>query len=473
MKTLDKIFAGNLIEVANSIKNKEISPVELVVGLLDRIERVDPKLNSFITINRKEAINTAKEREEEISRGEYRGPLHGIPIGLKDIFDTKGLKTTVGSKIYENNIPNEDAPVVTQLKTAGAIIIGKLNTHQFAYGPTGDRSYYGPVANPHNIKKMTGGSSSGSAAAVSAYLCYGALGTDTGGSVRIPASFCGIVGMKPTYGSVSKRGIHPLSWVLDHVGPMTRTVTDNAVLLNAISAYDTEDPDAINRKPEDFTKLIGENISNITIGVPTNFFFENLDEEVDKLVQQSIKLFEKLGANIAPINFANIDRISQAHKVILCSDAYAIHEKNLIDFPDYWDEEVKERLLTALDIKGFEYANAIRMRQLAKKEFDQALEKVDTILTPTVTILPPEVNGRYIGNRKGEEQHIRWTITKLTSPTDLNGFPSLTLPCGYSSKDMPVGVQLIGKEYEEAKLYQIGYALEQALSLKVAKFDIE
>lgn len=473
MKTLDDIFASDLVEVANGIKNGEVSPVELVNGLLDRIKKVDLKLNSFITINRKEALDIAAEREKEIKLGEYRGPLHGVPIGIKDIIDTKGLKTTAGSQIYENNIPNEDAPVVKHFKSAGAIIIGKLSTHQFAYGPTGDRSYFGPVANPHNITKMTGGSSGGSAAAVSACLCYGALGTDTGGSIRIPSSFCGIVGMKPTYGSVSKRGVYPLSWGLDHVGPMTRSISANAVLLNVISTCDKEDPDSIYREPEDFTRLIGQDINNITIGIPTSFFFDNLNQEIKQLMQKTIERFENLGASTIPVDLPNMERMTEAHKVILRSDAYAIHEKNLIDYPDYWDEEVKERLLTALDTKGFEYANAIRMQQLAKKEFEQALEKIDVLLTPTMSVLPPEINGRHVGNAKNEEQHIRWTITKLTSPTNLSGSPSLSLPCGYSSGGMPVGVQLIGKEYEEAKLYQIGYVLEQDLSLKVAKLNIE
>ncbi|GGB43720.1 amidase [Lentibacillus populi] len=464
------LYANSIAGLSVKMKDGGVSPTELVKDLIARIERIDKDLNSFITFNRN-ALVIAEEREQELQFGKYRGPLHGIPIGLKDVIFTKGIRTTMGSEIFKDYIPAKDAFVVEQLKKAGAIIVGKLNTHQFAYGPTGDRSYYGVVANPHDKSKMSGGSSSGSAAAVAACLCYGALGTDTGGSIRIPSSFCGIVGMKPTYGSISKRGVYPLSWVLDHVGPMTRTITDNAIMLNAIIAYDKEDPDAIYRKPEDYTRLIGKDVKDIKIGIPEEFYYEDLDAEVDTCIQDAIKCLERLGVKMTTVNIPSMHEFSEAHKVILRSDAYAIHAQNLLDYPTKWDDEVKERLITALDTKGYDYAKAMRTQKLAKQEYREVLDTVDALITPTMSILPPNINERHTGKDKSDEHHIRWTITKLTAPTNLSGFPSLTLPCGFSADRMPIGVQLIGKEFDEAKLYQIGYALEQALLVEVPVFD--
>ncbi|MEH7522867.1 amidase, partial [Bacillus sp. JJ1503] len=316
-----------------------------------------------------------------------------------------------------------------------------------------------------------GGSSSGSAAAVAACLSYGAIGTDAGGSIRLPASFCGIVGMKPTYGTVSKRGMYPISWIQDHVGPMTRTVHDNALILNAISGFDSEDPDAIYRKPEDFTRLIGKDIKGTSIGVPSNFYFEDLNEEISKKVEEAITILEALGVRITRVALPNIEKFLDAQRVILSSDAYAINREGLEGFPDLWDDEVKERLLTGRYIRGFEYATALQTRKLAKKEFNDVFEKVDVILTPTTSILPPRINERFIGNDQNAIV-VRQIISKQTSPTNLNGFPSLALPCDFSSEGLPIGIQFIGKEWEEAKLYQFGYALEQELSLTTAKLNI-
>ena len=468
---LEDLFTKDLTELAYRIKNREVSIVELVNGLLERVHSLNKKINSYITIN-EEAVDTAKTMDNEIGKGNYKGPLHGIPIGLKDLIDTQDMKTTKGSKIFEHFIADSDAFIVQRLKESGAIIIGKQNTHQFAYGPTGDRSYYGAVKNPYDLTKMSGGSSSGSAAAVAACLCYGALGTDTGGSIRIPASFCGVVGMKPTYGTVSRRGVYPLSSTLDHVGPITRSIKDNSIIMNVIQGYDDKDQGAIYRKPEDFTRFIGKSLNRLTIGVPDQFYFDNLDEQVNTVIDQTIRLLETLGATIVRVDLRNMERISEAQKVILRSEAYAIHENNLKDHPDDWDDEVKERLNTAFKDKGFDYVKAMRVRQWSRKEFNELLANIDALLTPTMAILPPKINERHIGFEKNDENHIRWTITKLTAPTNFIGLPSLSLPCGFSSDGMPIGVQLIGKEWDEARLYQIGYALESELKLNLAKLII-
>lgn len=463
---IKNLFYKNLHELGNLIQKRELSVVELMRGIMRRIHTIDPKLNAFITVNTN-ALQDAKQADEEISQGNYKGPLHGIPIGLKDMIYTKEMKTTMGSKIFENFVPDNDSVIVRQLKEAGAIIIGKHNTHQFAYGPTGDRSYFGPVKNPYDLTKMSGGSSSGSAASVATALSFGAIGTDTSGSVRIPASFCGIVGMKPTYGTLSKRGVFPLSWSLDHLGPMTRTVTDNALLMNIVQGYDSEDPDATYRKQEDFSRRIGQDVRDMKVGIPKNFYFDGLHPDIHKIMKQTMKQLEHLGVNLVPVDLLHMDDISEAQRVILRSEAYVIHEENLKKYPNEWDEEVKERLMTAFKNRGFEYAHALRVRSLTQREFQKTLQHVDAILTPTMSLLPPKINERHIDDEQNEESHIRWTITRLTAPTNLTGLPSLTLPAGFSTDGMPIGVQLIGKAFAEATLYQLGHALEQALDLQM------
>lgn len=472
MKTTEELVTYDIEKVSQLIKEKKLSPVELAEQLLKRIEELNPLINAFITVDKDAVLKQALKAEKEIDNGAYKGPLHGIPIGLKDLIYTKNLKTTMGSEIYQNFVPTYDAAVVGKLEEAGAIIIGKLNTHQFAYGPTGDRSFFGAVRNPYDLEKMTGGSSSGSAAAVAACLCFGSLGTDTGGSIRVPASFCGVVGMKPTYGLVSKQGVYPLSWTLDHIGPLTRTVKDNALLLNALAGYDPADPSSVQHESEDFTREIGKSIEGMKIGLPSKFFFDDMNEEVRVAVDKTIEVLRNMGAVISSVDLPNIEKFSDAHKVILRSEAYAVHEQNLKDYPDKWDDEVKERLYTALETKGYEYAQALQARQLAKEEFNAILKEVDVILTPTLPILPPKIDERHVNIEKYVGQHIRWSIIKLTAPTNLNGFPSLSIPCGFSAEGMPIGIQLIGREFDEATLYQVGNALENKLSINTAKYDV-
>lgn len=472
MKTIKDFVTYDIMKLSKLIKEKEVSPVEVTIQLLDRIEALDSSINSFITVDREDVLAQAKKAEEEIEAGQYKGPLHGIAIGLKDLIYTDNMRTTMGSEIYQNFVPEYNATVVEKLKNAGAIIIGKLNTHQFAYGPTGDRSYFGPVKNPYDTQKMTGGSSSGSAASVSACFCFGSLGTDTGGSVRVPASFCGIVGMKPTYGRISKHGVYPLSWTLDHVGPLTRTVGDNAVLLNSLAGYDPNDPNSVQSETEDFTRFIGKGIEGMKIGVPSTFYFDDMNGEVRQVIDQTIDALRELGAKIIPVSLSNLENFTEAHRDILRSEAYAVHEQNLADYPEQWDVEVKERLLTAHDTKGYEYAQALQTRQLAKDIFNEALEEVDVLFTPTLPIVPPNIDERHVDIEKYAGQHIRWSIIKLTAPTNLNGFPSLSLPCGFSSEGMPIGAQFIGREFDEAKVYQFGHALEQKLSINTAKLTI-
>jgi aspartyl-tRNA(Asn)/glutamyl-tRNA(Gln) amidotransferase subunit A len=466
-----QIYQWDLATLAKSIREKEVSPVETAAALLKRIEKVDKKLNAFITVLHDEVMTSAKQSEQEVMDGKIRGPLHGVPVGLKDIVYTKGIRTTMGSESFKNHLPGYDAAVVEKLKGAGALIIGKLNTHQFAYGPTGDRSYYGPSRNPYDTNRITGGSSGGSGAAVAAGLCYGALGTDTGGSVRIPSACCGIVGMKPTFGRVSKYGVFPLSWTLDHVGPMTRTVRDNAIMLSVMSGHDPRDPYSIQRDPEDFTRHLHEDIKGSVIGIPTGFYFENVDEEILASMREVISLFKSLGAQIKEVAIPYIYEAWQAHQVVLRSEAFAIHKERVASEPDKYDDLVKERILTGQDTKAYEYVDAEQLRIKSVQGFHKVLQEVDVILAPTLAILPTEVFQTEI-TRYGERRLVRGEITRLTGPTDLNGLPSLTVPCGFSPQGLPIGFQLIGGRLNEAKVYQFGHAFETACQIPTLKTDI-
>lgn len=452
----------SLSKLSQAIKNKEISPVDVTQALLERIDNIDGHINSFITILHDEALREAKQAEEEIMSGQIKSPLHGIPIGLKDIIFTKGIKTTMGSEIYQDYVPKHNATVVDKLKEAGSIIIGKLNTHQFAYGPTGDRSYFGPVRNPNNLSKMSGGSSSGSAAAVSADLCYGALGTDTSGSIRIPASFCGIVGMKPTSGRVSKYGVFPMSWILDHVGPMTKSVEDNALVLNALIGNDPKDPYSVFKDKEDFTRYLHKGITGTVIGIPSTFYFEQLESEVQQEINKALTIFKELGATIREIDIPDLTKITEAQHVILKSDAYAVHESRLREYPEQWDIEVKERLFTGAEPKAYEYALALQKRHWAINEYNKVFKEVDIIAGPTVAILPPDIEQRELDIDGYKGQHIRWPMIKLTGHANMTGFPSLSLPCAFSSSGLPIGLQLTSKAFDEANLYRFGYAFEEA-----------
>jgi len=296
MSHSNNVLEWNIAQLSESLQSKQVSPVEITQASLNAIAEKDPELNSFITVMEEEALQKAKQAESEIFSGNYKGYFHGIPIGLKDLIHVKGIKTTFGSEIYHDFVPDYDAEIVKRLEHAGAIIVGKLNMHACAYGATGDRSFYGPVKNPHNLNKIAGASSSGSGASVAASMLYASIGSDTGGSVRLPASCCGIVGMKPTFGRVSKHGAMPLCPTLDHLGPMTRTVTDNALMLNILSGFDAKDPYSVDSAPEDFTRRIHKGVSGKKIGIPISFYFDIIHPEVQKIFDLSVEKLKLQGA---------------------------------------------------------------------------------------------------------------------------------------------------------------------------------
>ena len=453
---------GTLAGLARALKEGTVSQVEATEAVLRRIGERDGELNSFVTVAPGRALEAARRAEREMGAGRYRGALHGVPVALKDLVSTAGLRTTMGSAFFEDHVPGEDAEVARRLEGAGAIVVGKTNTHEFAYGTTGDRSRFGPVRNPHDPARISGGSSSGSGAAVAAGLAYGAIGTDTGGSIRIPAAHCGIVGMKPTFGRVSKRGVFPLAWTLDHVGPMTRTVEDNAILLSAIAGHDPEDPYSVRRDPEDFARALRRGVRGGTVGVPSGFYFEGLDGEVAERVAEAIGVFGGLGAQVRPVAVPLLRETLDAQRLVLAAEAYAVHAQRLRTDPERFDEEVRERVAAGEAPRAHEYAVAQRRKLASFRAFGRALETVDVLVAPTVPIPATGIGEREV-RIGGREEPIRAALNRLTGPTNLNGLPSLSVPCGRTASGLPVGLQLIGRPFDEATLYRYAHAFEEAI----------
>ena len=457
--THDDILPRSLAALSREIGEGRLSPVEVVRTLLARIE--GDETNAFITVTAERALEVASLAEREITAGRRRGPLQGVPLALKDLISTRDVRTTMASNFFAEHVPDRSATVARKLEDDGAVLIGKTNTHEFAYGPTGDRSFFGPTRNPNDTGRITGGSSGGSGAAVAAGLCYGALGSDTGGSIRIPAALCGIVGMKPTFGRVSKAGVFPLAWSLDHVGPMTTTVEDNALLLNALAGHDPEDPCSVDLAAEDFTRDLERGVRGGVIGLPASFYFEHLDGEVARRVDEAAGVFSSLGADVREVEVPHLWDTLHAQRLILAAEAYAVHEERLETEPDRFDDQGLERLLNGENLKAYRYANARQRGLRSGLEFADVLREVDVLLTPTVPIPAPEIGQRET-TIDGYEEAVYSALTRLTGPTDLNGLPSLSVPCGTTATGLPVGLHLIGRPFDEATLYRFGHAHEQA-----------
>ena len=454
----------SLAALAAALRERRLSPVEVVNALLERIDSEDTKLNAFITVLPERALEQAARAEGEILAGEYRGPLHGIPIGIKDLIYTEGIRTTMGSAFFEDYVPDHSATVVSKLEEAGAILIGKTNTHEFAYGPTGDSSRFGPTRNPRDLSRIPGGSSGGSGAAVAAELCYAALGSDTAASIRVPAALCGVVGMKPTFGRVSKSGAFPLAWTLDHVGPLSRTVEDNAFLLNALAGYDAQDPFSVDRLAEDFTRNLRRSVRGGVVGLPTSHYFEHVEDEVERRVREAVEVFRSLGADVREVEIPHLPETLKAQRIILAVEAYTIHEERLKNEPERFGDEISERLRDAEHLKAHRYAKAQHVtKRRSLEEFERILGEVDVLLTPTTPIAATKIGQREV-NVGGHEELVFSALTRFTGPTNLNGLPSLSVPCGLTSTGLPIGLQIIGRPFDEATVYRYGHAYETAAS---------
>ena len=441
----------SIAETSALLRQRQLSPVELTEAILGRIDQLEPKLHAFITISRDEAIEAARLAETEITSGKYRGPLHGIPVGVKDTHYTKGIKTTAGTPLLADFIPSFDATVVARLKDAGAILIGKTNLPAFSFG--GDT----PSHNPWDLSKPTGGSSGGSAAALAAGMLQGATGGDTSGSVRFPATLCGVVGMKPTYGMVSRYGVIPISYSLDHVGPMTRTVEDNALMLNVLAGYDPQDPSSSDVAIPDFTRGLGKEVRGMTIGIPQSSLFEGYHPDVMKVFQAALQVFERLGAKVTAVELpSTMNIMSAAHRIIRISEAASYHEPFLASQANqYGKDRLESSYSPRRDVEAgslitvVQYLRAQKIREAFRKQMNELFEPLDVFITPG----RPEPAGVPIGAPQWFNLSVLFNLT---------GFPALALPAGFSTSplDMPVGLQVSAKPFQEETIYTLAYAYE-------------
>ena len=445
-------------EAAAGLRAHRFSAVDLATAAISRIDRHNPALRAFITVTAGQALEQARQADRELAAGQDRGPFHGIPVALKDLFATRGVLTTAGSKVYENWVPGFNATVVEKLLAAGAVLLGKLNMHELAYGITSANPHFGPVRNPWNPLHSPGGSSGGSGAAVVAHMVFMAMGTDTGGSIRIPASFCGTVGLKPTYGRVSRFGVLPLGFSQDHMGPLTRSVRDAALALNAIAGHDPRDPTSSRRPVVDYVPDQDCSIRGLRIGFPENFFFEHLHEDVESAVRGAIARAQSLGAVIKPVRLPDMHALNAIARIVLLSEASAVYEPFLEDRgrfgPDVLALLDQGRLVPATD-----YINAQRLRRKMRRQFAQVWQDVDCLITPATPSPAPRIGDTTI-RLGGRDEDVRLASTRLVRGVNALGYPALSLPCGLSASNLPVGMQIIGPAFQEALLLRVGATLE-------------
>ena len=451
----------SIADAAELVAGRQLSPVEIVDAHLRRIDAIDGALNSFITLLRDESMAAAREAEGAIASGGHIGLLHGLPIGLKDLYYTKGIRTTMGSKIMGEFVPDADAAVTERFHAAGAIVIGKLQMHEFALGATSENPHYGPAHNPWDTGRMTGGSSGGSGSAVASGQCMGALGSDTGGSVRIPASLCGIVGLKPTFGRVSRYGVYPLSWSFDTVGPMTRTVRDAALVLNAIAGHDSRDLSSSRRPTEDFAERLEDGISGVRIGVPREYFFERTDPQVTDAVREAASVLEGLGASVDEVSIPVLEHSQTISTPISQAEASQIHTEHLRDRAHDIGADVRGRLYQGALIPATDYIKAQRARTVYNARMAEAFQRFDALIAPTCPVGAPKLGERTVQVGDVAEPTLA-LLSRLTRPFNVSGVPTVSLPCGFTSYGVPIGLQIAGRPFEDAAVLRIAHAYEQA-----------
>lgn len=459
---MNELRMQSIEKLAPLLKDKQISPVELTESVLFQAKAENELLNAYINIYSSQALQDAKKAEKEILNNDYRGSLHGIPIGLKDNLYMKDKITTMGSKIHQNFKPEFDATVVQKLKKSGAILTGKLNMHEYALGITTNNPHYGPCRNPWERTRIPGGSSGGSAAAVSNHMATAALGTDTGGSIRIPASACGIVGLKPTYGRVSKHGCFPEAWTLDHVGPMTKTVQDAYTLLQAIEGFDKIDPMSLEISNTYTFKSGSKSANKIVIGINESFYFNNVDFKIESLIKEKIAMLEGLGINFEMVEIPTLKYCEYALTITDMAEASTVHHDNLLSRPQDFGKDIRPILELGKAPSAVDYLQAQQIRYKLNEEFDNVFERVDAIISPTIPIVPPEI-GEDKAFINEEEVDLFDNMLRLTSPSNFTGHPALSLPIGFVS-EMPVGVQLIGGKLKDKELLNLGKIIENTVA---------
>ena len=445
----------SIVETSELLRKGKLSPVELTKKCLAQIEKLNLTLNAFITVTAELALTQARAAEAEILRGRWRGPLHGIPLAVKDLIDTAGIRTTAASAVFKDRVPAEDADVVRRLKNAGAVLLGKQNLHECAYGGSSMISYYGEVHNPWDPARIAGGSSGGSAASVAAGLGYGAIGTDTAGSVREPAALCGIVGLKPTYGRISVRGVIPLSLSLDHMGPIARTVADAAATLQAIAGYDAKDGNSVDMPVPDYLASLRQQWRPPRIGVPRKLFFEDLDPAVASAVEEALGVLSALGGNLSEIEIGvPTDRTLQA------AESYANHAEFVARSPELYQPETLRRIRTGEDISAGEVEQRRRELKQIRSEVHKVFEGVDVLVTPTTPV--PAAAIEELQQDLDLLRPHELLLLRNTRPVNVWGLPAISIPCGFTTAGLPIGLQIIGPHWKEEGVLRLAYAYEQA-----------
>ncbi len=450
----------SIFEASDLLKKRAVTPLELVEACLTRIDSIDQDINSFITLTPEPAIKAARQAEKTFykakeSNGGSINPLYGIPIGYKDLYETAGIPTTAGSSFFKNNCPELDSRVVEYLKKTGAISLGKLNMHEIALGVTNVNPHYGACRNPWAPERIPGGSSGGSAAALAAGLIYGSMGSDTGGSIRIPSALCGTVGLKPTRGRISLRGVIPLSWTLDHAGPMARCVMDAAALYDCTKGYDPDDPFSINPPQFQTSGQLSEGIKNWRVGIASDEYFSRVDPEVSQAVSQAGNVFSELGAIVESIPFPGAQEAAEINGLITACEAAAFHHQRLKDAPEGFGPDVLTRLQTGSGYSSREYINARNIQAGLTRKFEQFFEKFEILLTPTTPVAAPLI----VGPDAVEQARL---LTRFTAPFNLSGLPAISIPCGNTGAGLPIGLQIAAGKWKEREILRAAYAYEQA-----------
>jgi aspartyl-tRNA(Asn)/glutamyl-tRNA(Gln) amidotransferase subunit A len=436
--------------LSSLLRRRRLSAVELVAQCLDRAEKLQPRVNAFITITRHVALRQARKADLEIRRGEYRGLLHGIPMSLKDLFLTKGIRTTAGSLIFGRFIPSVNAAVVDRLSAAGAVLLGKTGLHEFAFGATNVNPHFGPVRNPWDPDRMSGGSSGGSAAAVVCGLGVYSIGTDTGGSVRIPAAACGCVGIKPTYGLVPTSGVIPLSTTLDHVGPICRSVRDAAIVLDCLAGKSGR---------SGFARSLSPVLRGMRIGIPKDYFFDRLEKAVRARVVEAALEMERAGARLRDVSVIGMSETAELASDITVAEALAYHRDWLGGKPELYGEDLRTRMQQACGMTAVHYITALQRRREYSARLESALEEVDILLAPTTPVVAPRLATTEVSFGRVRED-VRVALLRLTRPANLSGLPAITVPCGFSQDVLPVGLQLIGRRWGEQTVLNAALAYE-------------
>jgi aspartyl-tRNA(Asn)/glutamyl-tRNA(Gln) amidotransferase subunit A len=451
----------SLSEVAKAIAQKRFSSREVTKSCLDRIVQWQPRLNAFMTVETDDALAAADAADAALAKGNISGVLHGVPLAHKDMYYETGKVVTCGSKIRRDFVATTTATALQRLKDAGTIRLGTLQMAEFAYGPTGHNSHYGPVHNPFAVDHITGGSSSGSGSAVAARLTFAALGSDTGGSIRMPAHFCGVTGLKTTYGRVSRAGAMPLSQSLDTVGPLARTALDCALLLGLMAGSDPDDPTAVSGPLPDYMAAVQGSLKGLKIGVPTAFYVDDLDSEVAQILDETVAVLKREGAEIVQVELPDQRQLTAASQLVLAVEAAAFHKRWLIERPQDYGPQVLMRLQNGLAIPGVLYLEALRWRGPALAAYLAAVAGVDAVIAPVSPIAAPTIAESDVGNGPDAEAVIQ-RLTRFTRPINYLGLPSLANPSGFTKSGLPVGMQLIGRPFDEAMLLRIGAAFQRA-----------